>query len=98
MGPAEGENRGLPPQSIVGSFFLLPWLEYVVGSVAPDGCLLVLQAARVPLAALYGGAQSDNTLATIPDWPAAAGTAARSPRCGERARLPHVGPSDSPVQ
>jgi hypothetical protein len=90
---ARGKRAPREP-SIVGWFFPLPWLAYAAGTVAPDVCPLVLQAARVPLATLYGGAQSDNTLATIPDWPEAVGTAAPLPRYGERARLPHVGPSD----
>ena len=47
LGPTAGEHRGLPAPSIAGSFCLLPWRESVAGSVAPDGCPLVLAAARV---------------------------------------------------
>src|SRR5512135_2330388 len=58
-GPAARENRGLPWQSIVGSFSLLPELPSVADSVAPDACPLVLAAARASPAARHGGVQND---------------------------------------
>src|SRR5205814_8551549 len=66
MGPAARENRGPLPLSIVGWFSPLPWRESVAGSVAPDGCHLVLAAARASPAASGEDAQSGNRLATIP--------------------------------
>ena len=62
-------KRAPPSLSIVGWFFRLPWLEYAAGSVAPDVCLLVLEAARVPLEAMHGDAQNGSRLATIPGEP-----------------------------
>ena len=79
-GPAAGENRELPPQSIVGSFCLQPRLEFVVDSVAPDGCPLALAAAQASLAARYEGGQNDSTRATTRDRPRGVGTAEQWPR------------------
>jgi hypothetical protein len=62
-----GENRGLPPLSIVGSFSPQPWRESAGDSVAPDVCSLVREAAQASPAAIHGGAQNDSTLATTPD-------------------------------
>jgi hypothetical protein len=80
MVPAAGENRGLPALSIVGSFFLLPSLESVAGSVAPPDCHRALGAVRAPLVAMRVDAQSDNRLATTPDGPRGVGTAVLWPR------------------
>src|SRR5947209_6542273 len=44
--------------SIVGPFFLLPWQGYGAGSVGPDVCPLVREAARALLAALREDATS----------------------------------------
>src|SRR5215469_5462605 len=68
--------------SIVEWFFPLPWQGSGAGSAAPDGCPLALVAAQASRAAIRWGAQNDNRRATIPDWPAAVGTAAPSPRSG----------------
>jgi hypothetical protein len=56
--PAARGKRAPRVTSIGGSFSRRPELPSVAESVAPAGCPLVLQAARVPLAALYGGATS----------------------------------------
>ncbi len=66
VAPVARENRALPALSIVGWCFPLPWLGYAVGSVAPSACHLALVAARAPLVAMHGDAQSDTRLATIP--------------------------------
>ena len=58
MGPAVGENRGLPPLPIVGSFALRPELPSAGDSVAPPVCPLVLAAAQASPAAMHGGATS----------------------------------------
>src|SRR5215467_16388498 len=64
--------------SIVEWFFLLPWQGFGAGSAVPDVCLFVLAATQASPAALPGGAQHENKRATIPDWPAAVGTAVPS--------------------
>src|SRR6266849_6263180 len=97
-GPAAGENGGLPPRSIVGSFSQLPWLASAAGSVAPDGCPLVLAAAQASPAAIHGGAQNDSRLATTPDEPRGGETAVRWPRSGEPELPRHVGRSNSLAQ
>src|SRR5947209_2935621 len=95
MGPVAGENRGLPAPSIVGSFFLLPWLGYAADSVVPNVYPLVLVAAQVPLAARHEDVQNDNRRTTTPGELTDVGTAAPSPRCDEPTRLSHGGWSDS---
>ena len=98
MAPAAKDNRALPALSTVGWFFPLPSLEYTAGSVAPDVCHLVLEAARAPPGVMHGDAQNDSKLATTPDGRAGVGLAGLWPRSGELARLFHVGRSDSPAQ
>src|SRR6266699_2327910 len=94
---ARGKRAPREP-SIVGWFFPLPWLAYAAGTVAPDGCPLVLQAARAPLAALREDVQNDNRRATTRDWPTGVGTAAPLPRCGEPTKLFHAGWSVEPAR
>ena len=94
-GLAAGENRGLPPLSIVGSFSPQPWLASVGDSVAPDGCHLVLVAARAPRAVSREDAQSGNRLATTPGGPEAVKPVGTWPRSVLPALPRHVGPSDS---
>ena len=90
MAPAAGDGTGHPALTIVGWFCLLPWLESVADSVAPDGYHLVREAAQAPPAAIREVAQNDHTLATTQDERAGAGTAEPSPRCDEPARLFHA--------
>jgi hypothetical protein len=98
MRSVAGDSKGLPLQSIVGWFSLLPWLASAGDSVVPDACHLALRALRMPLVAIRVDARSDSRLATTPDGRASVGAAAPSPRCDVPARLFHGGPSDSPVQ
>src|SRR5215472_15893285 len=96
--PLARGTRAARALSIVGWFCRRPWLAFAAGSVAPDACHLVREALQRPRAAIGEDAQSGNRRATIPDWPAAAGSAEQWPRCGVPALLPHVGRSDSPAQ
>jgi hypothetical protein len=59
----------MPP--IVGWFFPLPSQASAAGSIAPNVCHLVLEAARRALAALHGDAQNDSRHATIAREPGA---------------------------
>jgi hypothetical protein len=95
MASAAGDGTALPALTIAGWFCLLPWLESVADSVAPDGYHLVREAAQAPPAAIREVAQNDNTLATTQDERADAGTAEPLPRCDEPARLFHGARSDS---
>lgn len=61
--------------SIVGRFFRLPSPAYAVGSVAPDVCHLVLEAAGALPAVSGEDAQNDSSLATTRDGRAGVGTA-----------------------
>src|SRR5438309_9957385 len=88
MAPAAKENRAILVLSTVGWLSRLPSLASVAGSVAPAVCHLVLGAVRAPSGAMHGDARNDSKLATTRDGPRVVGTAAPSPRCGERARLP----------
>src|SRR5258708_9335505 len=98
VAPVARDNRALPALSIFGWFFLLPWLGYAVGSVARSACHLALADARAPLVAMYGDAQSDNKLATIPSGRRVVELAGPLPRCGVPALPPHDGRSDSPAR
>src|SRR5438105_3152403 len=98
MAPAAGENRGLPPLSIVGSFSLLPELPSVGGLVAQPACHLVLAAARASPAARHGDVQHVSQLATTPDGPRGVGQASLWPRCGVPELPPHVARSNSLAQ
>ena len=84
--------------SIVGWFFPLPWLAYAAGTVAPEGCHLVLEVAQVLLAALHEDAHNESTPATTPDGPEAVRPAGTWPRCGVRALSSRGERSDSPAQ
>ena len=94
MAVAARDMTALLALSTVGWFFPLPSLAYTVGSVAQLACHLALVAARAPLGVIHEGAQSDNRLATIPDWPEAVGTAEPWPTCDVPAQPPHDGLSD----
>ena len=96
--PTARGTRAPRALSIVGSFFSLPWQGSVADSVVPDGCHLVLEAARALPAAIREAAQNDSTRATTPIGRAGVEIAAPSPRCDEPARLFRVGWSDSPAQ
>ena len=96
--PAAMGKRAPRAPSIVGWFSLLPSLGYAVGSVAPDVCPLVLEAARALPAAIREDAQNGSTRATTPDGPTGMGTAEPSPRCDVPAPLLHGGRSNSPAQ
>src|SRR2546425_2924820 len=48
MAPAGGESTGFRAPSIVGSFSPLPWLGYVVGSIARLACPLALVVGPAP--------------------------------------------------
>ncbi|TME08326.1 MAG: hypothetical protein E6I80_10270 [Chloroflexi bacterium] len=98
MAPAAKDNRALPALSTVGWFFPLPSLEYTAGSVAPDVCHLVLEAARAPPGVMHGDAQNDSKLATTPDGPRVVGRASPWLRCGVPELPLHGGRSDSPAQ
>ena len=98
MVPAAGDNRVLPPLSIVESFSPLPSLEYAGDSVVPEVCHLALGAVRMPLVAMRGDAQSDSRLATTRDGPRGVETAVLWPRYGEPELQPHVGRSNSLAQ
>jgi hypothetical protein len=98
VAPAAEDDKGLPALSIVGSFFPLPSLECVDGSVAPRVCPLVLAAARAPLGVIREDAQSDSSLATTPGEPAAVELVGKWPRFDEPMLLFHVGASDSSAQ
>src|SRR5215472_12900012 len=76
------DKRALPGPSIVGSFFLLPWPAYAVGTVAPEACHLALVAARAPRAGSGEDAQNDSTHATIRREPVDVGVVGPWPRCG----------------
>src|SRR5215467_679433 len=69
--------------SIVDGFCLLPSLEFAVGSVEPDDCLLAHEAARASPEALREDGQNDSTRATTPAGPTGAETAEPSPRFDE---------------
>ncbi len=88
------DTRAPRASSIVASFCRRPWRASVVGSVAPDGCPLVREAAGALSAAIRVDAQNGNTLATIPDGPAGVEIAGPWPRFDEPARLFHGGRSD----
>ena len=90
MAPATGDGTGLPALTIVGWLCLLPRLESVADSVAPEGYHLVREAAQAPSAAIREVAQNDNTLATSQDERVGAETAEPWPRCDEPARLFHA--------
>ncbi len=98
MVAAAGDNRVLPPLSIVGSFSPLPSLEYAGDSVVPEVCHLALGAVRAPLVAMRGDAQNDSRLATIPSGLGAVKLAELWPRCGVPELPLHDGRSDSPAR
>src|SRR6266567_2714963 len=95
---AAKDNRALPALSIVVWFCLLPSPEYAGGLVAPEGCPLVLVAARAPLAVSGEDAQNGSRLATTRGGPAGVEQASPWPRCGAPTLLPHDEPSDSAVR
>ncbi len=96
--PATMGKRAPRAPSIVCWFSRLPWLAPGADSVALAVGHLALVAARAPPAGIGVDAQNGSTLATIPDGPAAVEPVGKWPRYGERARLFHVGRSDSPAQ
>ena len=93
--PKARGTRALPWLSIVDSFFPRPKLSSVAGSVAPDGCHLVRQAAGALPATLRVDGQSDTTLTTSLERRRAVASAEPSPRSGVPVQLYRVGQSDS---
>ena len=91
-------KRAPPEPSNFGWFFPLPWLAYAAGSVEPEGCHLVFEAARVLLAAPHEVGQNESTPATTPDGQEAAKPVGTWPRCGVRALSSRDERSDSPAQ
>src|SRR5215472_1428472 len=51
---AAEDNRGLPPLSKVGSYFLLPWLGYAVDNIVRSACHRALAVVPAPLVAMHG--------------------------------------------
>ena len=94
---ARGKRAPREP-SIVDGFCRLPSPASVVGSIAPDGCPLVLEAAGALLVGKREDAQNGSTLATIPGGRAAVGPAEPWPKFDAPVLPLHVGPSDSLVQ
>jgi|SRR6185312_2338869 len=84
--------------SIVGSFSPQPLRESIGGSVAPDGCPLVLAAAPASPAVLREDGQNGRTPATTPGGSTDGESSAPWPRFDEPTQLSHGGWSDSPAQ
>src|SRR6266849_4037813 len=98
MAPAAEDHTALPALSIVGWFSPLPSLVYAASNAVPPACHLALAAARAPLVAMHGDAQSDNRLATIPSGLRVVELAGPWPRCGVPVLPPHDERSDSPAR
>src|SRR5438874_6368551 len=81
-------TRGPRAPSIFDGFCRRPWLASVVGSVAPDVCLLAHEAARASPEAIREDGQNGSKPATTPGEPRGEEIAGPWPRCGVPALRP----------